>query len=94
MHRFYEIVIVYIGENTLSASLNFRLETHMTPEMFRTPLHEIALSIKLLRLGGIGQFLAKAIEPPPLDAVIEAEHTLRGKCCYYTTIGYLSLPDT
>lgn len=50
----------------------------MTPEMFRTPLHEIALSIKLLRLGGIGQFLAKAIEPPPLDAVIEAEHTLRG----------------
>lgn len=55
-----------------------RLETHMTPEMFRTPLHEIALSIKLLRLGGIGQFLAKAIEPPPLDAVIEAEHTLRG----------------
>nr|O70133.2 RecName: Full=ATP-dependent RNA helicase A; AltName: Full=DEAH box protein 9; Short=mHEL-5; AltName: Full=Nuclear DNA helicase II; Short=NDH II; AltName: Full=RNA helicase A; Short=RHA [Mus musculus] len=54
-----------------------RLETHMTPEMFRTPLHEIALSIKLLRLGGIGQFLAKAIEPPPLDAIIEAEHTLR-----------------
>ena len=52
----------------------------MTPEMFRTPLHEIALIIKLLRLGGIGQFLAKAIEPPPLDAVIEAEHTLRGKC--------------
>lgn len=57
---------------------SLRLETHMTPEMFRTPLHEIALSIKLLRLGGIGQFLAKAIEPPPLDAVIEAEHTLRG----------------
>ncbi|XP_051869007.1 ATP-dependent RNA helicase A isoform X2 [Pristis pectinata] len=54
-----------------------RLETHMTPEIFRTPLHEVALSIKLLRLGGIGPFLAKAIEPPPLDAVIEAEHTLR-----------------
>ncbi|NWR51438.1 DHX9 helicase, partial [Regulus satrapa] len=54
-----------------------RLQPHMTPEMFRTPLHEIALSIKLLRLGGIGQFLAKAIEPPPLDAVIEAERTLR-----------------
>ncbi|XP_069497511.1 ATP-dependent RNA helicase A isoform X2 [Ambystoma mexicanum] len=54
-----------------------RLETHLTPEMFRTPLHEIALSIKLLRLGGIGNFLSKAIEPPPLDAVIEAEHTLR-----------------
>lgn len=49
----------------------------MTPEIFRTPLHEVALSIKLLRLGGIGNFLSKAIEPPPLDAVIEAEHTLR-----------------
>ncbi|KAM9327076.1 ATP-dependent RNA helicase A [Gastrophryne carolinensis] len=54
-----------------------RLETHLTAEIFRTPLHEVALSIKLLRLGGIGQFLSKAIEPPPLDAVIEAEHTLR-----------------
>ncbi|XP_075038353.1 ATP-dependent RNA helicase A isoform X2 [Mixophyes fleayi] len=54
-----------------------RMETHLTPEIFRTPLHEVALSIKLLRLGGIGQFLSKAIEPPPLDAVIEAEHTLR-----------------
>ncbi|XP_028832545.1 ATP-dependent RNA helicase A isoform X1 [Denticeps clupeoides] len=54
-----------------------RLETHMTPEIFRTPLHEVALSIKLLRLGAIGQFLSKAIEPPPLDAVIEAEHTLK-----------------
>uniref|UniRef100_A0A8C2IQA2 RNA helicase n=1 Tax=Cyprinus carpio TaxID=7962 RepID=A0A8C2IQA2_CYPCA len=54
-----------------------KLETHMTPEIFRTPLHEVALSIKLLRLGAIGNFLSKAIEPPPLDAVIEAEHTLR-----------------
>lgn len=51
----------------------------MTPEIFRTPLHEVALSIKLLRLGAIGNFLSKAIEPPPLDAVIEAEHTLKGK---------------
>ncbi|CAF92278.1 unnamed protein product, partial [Tetraodon nigroviridis] len=54
-----------------------RLESHMTPEIFRTPLHEVALSIKLLRLGSIGHFLSKAIEPPPLDAVIEAEHTLK-----------------
>ncbi|CAB1326187.1 unnamed protein product [Coregonus sp. 'balchen'] len=45
------------------------LETHMTPEIFRTPLHEVALSIKLLRLGSIGHFLSKAIEPPPLDAL-------------------------
>jgi len=38
----------------------------------------LALSIKLLRLGNIGQFLSKAIEPPPIDAVIEAEVVLRG----------------
>lgn len=53
----------------------------MTPEMFRTPLHELALSIKLLRLGAIGQFLSKAIEPPPLDAVIEAEVMLKEMKC-------------
>lgn len=47
--------------------------------MFRTPLHEISLSIKLLRLGAIGHFLSKAIESPPIDAVIEAEVMLRGK---------------
>lgn len=47
--------------------------------MLRTPLHEIALTIKLLGLGSIGDFLAKAVEPPPLDAVIEAEVLLRGK---------------
>lgn len=56
-----------------------KMDEHVTPEMFRTPLHELALSIKLLRLGSIGQFLSKAIEPPPLDAVIEAEVMLRGK---------------
>ena len=55
-----------------------RLEQHSTPEIFRTPLHELALSIKLLRLGPIGQFLAKAVEPPPIDAIIEAEVMLRG----------------
>ncbi|XP_023930893.1 ATP-dependent RNA helicase A [Lingula anatina] len=54
-----------------------RLEQHTTPEIFRTPLHELALSIKLLRLGEIGPFLAKAVEPPPIDAVIEAEALLK-----------------
>ncbi|KAI4469545.1 atp-dependent rna helicase [Holotrichia oblita] len=58
-----------------------KLDEHMTPEMFRTPLHELALSIKLLRLGAIGHFLSKAIEPPPLDAVIEAEVLLREMKC-------------
>ncbi|KAM7535638.1 hypothetical protein Aperf_G00000096878 [Anoplocephala perfoliata] len=54
-----------------------RLETHITPEILRTPLHELALMIKLLRLGDIQQFLRKAIISPPLDAIVEAEHTLR-----------------
>ena len=54
-----------------------KLDEHMTPEMFRTPLHELALSIKLLRLGSVGQFLSKCMEPPPIDAVIEAEVLLR-----------------
>ncbi|KAG7203525.1 hypothetical protein KM043_013578 [Ampulex compressa] len=58
-----------------------KMDEHMTPEMFRTPLHELALSIKLLRLGNIGKFLSKAIEPPPIDAVIEAEVMLREMKC-------------
>lgn len=60
-----------------------KMDEHMTPEMFRTPLHELALSIKLLRLGSIGQFLSKAIEPPPIDAVIEAEVMLRGEMKFF-----------
>lgn len=56
-----------------------RLDEHSTAEIFRTPLHELALTIKSLKLGEIGPFLAKAVEPPPIDAVIEAEAILRGK---------------
>ncbi|XP_058120720.1 dosage compensation regulator [Anopheles ziemanni] len=67
---------------TLCSRARFdKLEDNLTPEMFRTPLHELALSIKLLRLGAIGQFLSKAIEPPPLDAVIEAEVLLKEMRC-------------
>lgn len=57
----------------------YRLDQHTTPEIFRTPLHELALAIKLLRLGPIAHFLSKAVEPPPIDAVVEAEVTLRGR---------------
>lgn len=67
---------------TLCSSARFnKLEDHLTPEMFRTPLHELALSIKLLHLGSIHKFLSKAIEPPPLDAVIEAEVLLKDMKC-------------
>ncbi|CAB0008350.1 unnamed protein product [Nesidiocoris tenuis] len=65
----------------LSKARFAKLEEHMTPEMFRTPLHQLALSIKLLRLGNIGHFLSKALEPPPIDAVIEAEVLLREMRC-------------
>ncbi len=54
-----------------------KLEEYIKPEIFRTPLHEIALTIKLLRLGAISAFLSKAIEPPPIHTVIESEVILR-----------------
>ncbi|GIX94584.1 ATP-dependent RNA helicase A protein [Caerostris darwini] len=54
-----------------------KLDNYTTPEIFRTPLHEISLAIKLLRLGDINKFLSKALEPPPIDAVIESEVLLR-----------------
>ncbi|XP_064617044.1 LOW QUALITY PROTEIN: ATP-dependent RNA helicase A-like [Liolophura sinensis] len=53
------------------------LDQHTTPEIFRVTLHELALSIKLLRLGSVGTFLAKAVEPPPIDAVMEAVALLK-----------------
>ncbi|KAK5979698.1 Helicase C-terminal domain-containing protein, partial [Trichostrongylus colubriformis] len=53
------------------------LEEHRTAEILRTPLHEIALTIKLLRLGSVGDFLGKAIEPPPYDMVVESEAVLQ-----------------
>ena len=45
-------------------------------EMLRVPLHELCLQIKLLDLGPIELFLAKALEPPSADAVREAVQTL------------------
>ena len=59
----------------------YRLAEHATPEILRTPLHELALTIKLLKLGDIDAFLNKAIEPPPLDAVAESVALLKGTCC-------------
>lgn len=53
------------------------LEKSLKAEILRSPLHETALAIKLLRLGSIAQFLSKALEPPPIDAIIEAEVMLR-----------------
>ena len=35
------------------------------------------LLVQLLRLGSIKEFLSKAMEPPPIDAITEAELALR-----------------
>ncbi len=51
---------------------------HITPEMLRTPLHESALTIKLLQLGEVGPFLARALEAPPEERVVEAVVLLHG----------------
>ncbi|TKR80757.1 hypothetical protein L596_014773 [Steinernema carpocapsae] len=53
------------------------LEEHRTAEILRTPLHELALTVKLLRLGSIREVLGSALEPPPRQAIIEAEKILR-----------------
>ena len=42
------------------------LAPYQLPEMHRTPLHELCLQIKLLELGEIEDFLAKAPEAPHL----------------------------
>jgi len=47
------------------------LDGNQAPEMLRTPLHETALTIKLLKLGSIGHFLSKAPEPPPIDGMLK-----------------------
>ncbi|KAL3990479.1 Helicase associated domain (HA2) family protein [Acanthocheilonema viteae] len=53
------------------------LDEYRAAEMLRTPLHEIVLTIKLIGLGSVSDFLAKAIEAPSIDSVVEAEVLLR-----------------
>ncbi|XP_047449479.1 ATP-dependent DNA/RNA helicase DHX36 [Mugil cephalus] len=52
--------------NGLRASL---LDAYQLPEIMRTPLEELCLQIKILKLGFIGQFLEKALDPPTEKAV-------------------------
>ncbi|XP_030810224.1 ATP-dependent DNA/RNA helicase DHX36 [Camarhynchus parvulus] len=55
--------------NGLRASL---LDDYQLPEILRTPLEELCLQIKILRLGGIAYFLSKLMDPPCRDAVMLA----------------------
>ncbi|KAJ8280492.1 hypothetical protein GJAV_G00055500 [Gymnothorax javanicus] len=52
--------------NGLRASL---LDAYQLPEIQRTPLEELCLQIKILKLGGIASFLRKALDPPSEQAV-------------------------
>ncbi|CAJ1065307.1 ATP-dependent DNA/RNA helicase DHX36 [Xyrichtys novacula] len=52
--------------NSLRASL---LDAYQLPEIMRTPLEELCLQIKILKLGSIARFLAKALDPPTEKAV-------------------------
>uniref|UniRef100_A0A8D3CD66 RNA helicase n=1 Tax=Scophthalmus maximus TaxID=52904 RepID=A0A8D3CD66_SCOMX len=47
--------------NGLRASL---LDAYQLPEIMRTPLEELCLQIKILKLGSIARFLEKALDPP------------------------------
>lgn len=52
--------------NGLRASL---LEPYQLPEIMRTPLEELCLQIKILKLGSISRFLEKSLDPPSEKAV-------------------------
>uniref|UniRef100_A0A8C0G4L1 ATP-dependent DNA/RNA helicase DHX36 n=1 Tax=Chelonoidis abingdonii TaxID=106734 RepID=A0A8C0G4L1_CHEAB len=53
--------------NGLRASL---LDDYQLPEILRTPLEELCLQIKILRLGGIAYFLSRLMDPPSREAVM------------------------
>ncbi|CAK6963498.1 ATP-dependent DNA/RNA helicase DHX36 [Scomber scombrus] len=52
--------------NGLRASL---LDAYQLPEIMRTPLQELCLQIKILKLGFIARFLEKTLDPPTEKAV-------------------------
>ncbi|KAM6961464.1 ATP-dependent DNA/RNA helicase DHX36 [Aplochiton taeniatus] len=52
--------------NGLRASL---LDAYQLPEIMRTPLEELCLQIKILKLGAIAEFLRKALDPPTEEAM-------------------------
>uniref|UniRef100_A0A3P9HF04 ATP-dependent DNA/RNA helicase DHX36 n=1 Tax=Oryzias latipes TaxID=8090 RepID=A0A3P9HF04_ORYLA len=60
--------------NGLRASL---LDAYQLPEIMRTPLEELCLQIKILKLGSIGRFLEKALDRPTEEAVNLAIKNLR-----------------
>ncbi|KAG8429744.1 hypothetical protein GDO86_019335, partial [Hymenochirus boettgeri] len=45
------------------------LDDYQLPEIVRTPLEELCLQIKILKLGGIDSFLRKLMDPPSQQAI-------------------------
>ena len=60
---------------TLALTRCASLAPYQLPEMHRTPLHELCLQIKLLELGEIEDFLAKARAPTRTRATLTMGHT-------------------
>ncbi|XP_040284062.1 ATP-dependent DNA/RNA helicase DHX36 isoform X1 [Bufo bufo] len=55
--------------NRLRESL---LDDYQLPEIVRTPLEELCLQVKILKLGGIDSFLQKVMDPPSREAILLA----------------------
>ena len=58
-----------------------KMADYQLPEMLRTPLEELVLQIKILRLGEVMPFLLRAIEPPSQKAVDNAVRCLKELVC-------------
>lgn len=71
-----------------------RLHPHITPEILRTPLHELVLCIKLLNLGDPETFLNQAIEVPSAESVRDAIVLLHGKRVWLVCLMFSSLLAT
>ncbi|XP_050425485.1 dosage compensation regulator-like [Adelges cooleyi] len=68
-----------------------KLDDHIVPELTRLPLIMIGLGIKLLKLGDIGSYLSRAIQPPPMKSVVEAESILKSMKCLGDNLELTSL---
>ena len=49
-----------------------KMDEYQIPELLRTPLEELVLQIKILKLGLAEPFLEKALEAPPTKSVRDA----------------------
>nr|XP_054764413.1 ATP-dependent DNA/RNA helicase DHX36-like [Lytechinus pictus] len=53
------------------------MEEYQVPEIKRTPLEELCLNIKTLKLGGVHPFISKAMEAPDIRAIQLAIQSLK-----------------